>query len=101
MKKKRGAQPKPTGRALRRPAAGTDKRPAPKKKSAARAVRRSVSLPRPGARSAVSSRGALGSAAAAATRRELYPAIEPYRQGYLRVSELHEIYYEESGNPAG
>ena len=26
------------------------------------------------------------------TRRTLYPAIEPYRSGYLRVSPLHEIY---------
>src|SRR6202040_2062312 len=34
-------------------------------------------------------------------RRELYPALEPYRHGYLRVSDVHEIYYEESGNPAG
>ena len=33
--------------------------------------------------------------------RELYPAIEPFRHGYLRVSEVHEIYYEECGNPAG
>jgi proline iminopeptidase len=36
-----------------------------------------------------------------AARRELYPAIEPFRHGYLRVSDVHEIYYEESGNPAG
>ena len=36
-----------------------------------------------------------------AARRGLYPAIEPYRRGYLRVSELHELYFEESGNPAG
>jgi proline iminopeptidase len=35
------------------------------------------------------------------TRRTLYPQIEPYRSGYLRVSALHEIYYEECGNPAG
>src|SRR5258708_8922149 len=34
-------------------------------------------------------------------RRELDPALEPYRHGYLRVSDIHEIYYEESGNPAG
>jgi len=40
-------------------------------------------------------------AKSAAARRELYPAIEPFRHGFLRVSELHEIYYEESGNPAG
>ncbi len=34
-------------------------------------------------------------------RRVLYPAIKPHRTGYLRVSELHEIYYEECGNPKG
>src|SRR5882672_10726629 len=34
-------------------------------------------------------------------RRGLYPAIEPFRHGYLRVSDVHEIYYEECGNPAG
>jgi proline iminopeptidase len=34
-------------------------------------------------------------------RRPLYPAIEPYRSGWLRVSDLHEIYWEECGNPRG
>ncbi|HEU0088565.1 MAG TPA: prolyl aminopeptidase [Pseudonocardiaceae bacterium] len=34
-------------------------------------------------------------------RRTLYPEIEPYRTGLLRVSGLHEIYVEESGNPQG
>ncbi|MFL6577194.1 MAG: prolyl aminopeptidase [Povalibacter sp.] len=33
--------------------------------------------------------------------RGLYPSIKPYNTGYLRVSELHEIYYEECGNPKG
>lgn len=33
--------------------------------------------------------------------RELYPAIEPYRHGMLKVSNLHTIYFEESGNPQG
>ena len=33
--------------------------------------------------------------------RDLYPPIEPYNQGELKVSELHTIHYEESGNPAG
>jgi len=28
----------------------------------------------------------------------LYPAIRPYQKGFLRVSPLHEIYYEQSGN---
>jgi proline iminopeptidase len=36
-----------------------------------------------------------------AARRQLYPEIEPYATGYLQVSDLHRIYYEESGNPAG
>jgi proline iminopeptidase len=34
-------------------------------------------------------------------RRIRYPEIEPYRTGTLRVSDLHEIYVEESGNPQG
>ncbi len=33
--------------------------------------------------------------------RDFYPPIEPYNSGHLRVSELHSIYYEESGNPNG
>ena len=33
--------------------------------------------------------------------RELYPPIEPGRAGHLRVSDLHELYWEESGNPGG
>jgi proline iminopeptidase len=36
-----------------------------------------------------------------AERRGMYPEIEPYRSGRLRVSDLHEIYWEESGNPGG
>jgi proline iminopeptidase len=34
-------------------------------------------------------------------RRGLYPLIEPFRTGFLRVSAVHEIYFEESGNPDG
>lgn len=30
-----------------------------------------------------------------------YPEQVPYRRGRLRVSELHEIYFEECGNPDG
>jgi proline iminopeptidase len=33
--------------------------------------------------------------------RHLYPAIEPYQAGMLPVSDLHTIYYEQSGNPNG
>lgn len=35
------------------------------------------------------------------TKRVLYPPIEPYRSGLLPVSELHSLYWEESGNPQG
>jgi proline iminopeptidase len=31
----------------------------------------------------------------------LYPEIEPYRTGRLRVSDVHTLYFEESGNPKG
>jgi len=34
-------------------------------------------------------------------RRTRYPDIEPYRTDTLSVSNLHEIYFEESGNPEG
>lgn len=32
---------------------------------------------------------------------DFYPPIRPYNSGFLRVSPLHEVYYEESGNPKG
>jgi pimeloyl-ACP methyl ester carboxylesterase len=35
------------------------------------------------------------------TLRGLHPVTEPHRSGLLRVSPLHEIYWEESGNPRG
>ena len=34
-------------------------------------------------------------------RRTLYPEIEPHRSGRLKVSDKHEVYWEESGNPNG
>lgn len=33
--------------------------------------------------------------------KKFYPEIEPYHTGYLQVSPVHRIYYEESGNPNG
>src|SRR4051794_26273404 len=33
--------------------------------------------------------------------RGLYPAIKPYNSGMLRVSDVHQIYFEECGNPEG
>jgi len=35
------------------------------------------------------------------TRRTLYPDIEPYDSGFLQVSPLHRLYYEQCGNPRG
>lgn len=32
---------------------------------------------------------------------ELYPEIEPYDAGRLKVSDIHELYYEQVGNPEG
>jgi proline iminopeptidase len=34
-------------------------------------------------------------------RRRLYPAIEPFASGRLKVSGPHELYYEQSGAPDG
>jgi proline iminopeptidase len=30
-----------------------------------------------------------------------YPPIKPFQKGWLRVSPVHELYYEQSGNPQG
>jgi proline iminopeptidase len=35
------------------------------------------------------------------TASTLYPPITPYQRGRLRVSALHELYFEQSGNPRG
>ncbi|EEE64346.1 hypothetical protein OsJ_19186 [Oryza sativa Japonica Group] len=34
-------------------------------------------------------------------RKDLYPQTEPYDFGFLKVSGVHTIYYEQSGNPQG
>ena len=35
------------------------------------------------------------------TLNELFPEIETFHEGRLKVSDLHELYYEQSGNPDG
>ena len=42
-----------------------------------------------------------GEGAASGLRRELYPPTEPRVTGRLRVSDVHELYWEECGNPNG
>lgn len=32
---------------------------------------------------------------------DLYPSVEPYDEGYLKVSDLHILYYAQFGNPDG
>ncbi|NBC31918.1 MAG: prolyl aminopeptidase [Alphaproteobacteria bacterium] len=34
-------------------------------------------------------------------RDALFPPIEPYHAGYLRVDDLHSLYWEQCGNPRG
>jgi len=34
-------------------------------------------------------------------RQGLFPPVTPYNSGFLRVSPVHELYYEECGNPNG
>jgi len=36
-----------------------------------------------------------------AVMKTLYPAIEPFDTGRLKVSAVHELYYEQCGNPSG
>jgi proline iminopeptidase len=36
-----------------------------------------------------------------ANERDLWPEIEPFQTGYLKVSDIHEIYYELCGNIKG
>lgn len=35
------------------------------------------------------------------TRLSLYPEIEPYDKGFLKVDDIHTIFYEQCGNPTG
>jgi hypothetical protein len=84
-----------------------------KKKTTARATKKPSHSARPHAakprpvrsaaklatRAASASRSTAKAAVSTPPRRELYPAIEPFKQGYLRVSDVHEMYYEECGNP--
>jgi proline iminopeptidase len=95
MQKKKGAPAKSRATPRRSiPKQATAKPSAARKKSAGGAAK---SAPRIAKARQVKAREPSRTAA----RRELYPAIEPFRHGYLRVSDVHEIYYEECGNPAG
>ncbi len=87
------------------------KKTAARSKAAARksvtrktAVRRTRASPRK-AKPVPATRAAPARKAARSRRRpklrQLYPPIEPYNSGFLRVSGKHQLYFEESGNPKG
>lgn len=73
---------------------------ATKRKAVRRRSTKSAAKPRPHTRRALGKRTAPRAKPAVALR-TLYPKIEPYRTGHLRVSPVHEIYFEECGNPRG
>jgi proline iminopeptidase len=73
----------------------------PKRKAVRRVARKSNAVKqRNHARHAVLGKRKRASRTASRLR-TLYPSLEPYKSGYLRVSNTHEIYYEECGNPKG
>lgn len=37
----------------------------------------------------------------ATSQRELFPEIDPFETGWLRVDDIHTLYWEQSGNPNG
>jgi proline iminopeptidase len=76
---------RPTAKPAAKRAAAPKRLPASKRSGAARPAATTKATPAP--------RAAAGAA--------LYPSIRPFHQAYLRVSKLHELYYEESGNPKG
>src|SRR5207247_4338426 len=45
--------------------------------------------------------GSLEKAVSSEFMADLYPEIEPFDSGMVRVSDLHTIYYERVGNPNG
>jgi proline iminopeptidase len=67
-----------------------------RKKSARRPARPSASAAR-GKRVAAAKKAAPARPSTSA----LYPPIRAFHKAHLRVSALHELYYEESGNPKG
>lgn len=73
---------------------------ASKKKSVRRVARKSNTASRPSARRHVS-RAHSKMKITKPGLRALYSASRARRSGWLRVSEVHEIYWEEFGNPHG
>jgi proline iminopeptidase len=75
------------------------RRPARASASAARGKRVAAARKAAPARPRASTRRPAGAKPSAAGA--LYPPIRAFHKAHLRVSALHELYYEESGNPKG
>ena len=70
-----------------------------RKSGTKRATAKRATAKRAAPKQAAQRRGAKRRAAPA--RRELYPAFNAYRTGRLAVSPVHNLHFEESGNPRG
>jgi proline iminopeptidase len=96
---------KPSIRRHPKPVAKKGKRAAVRPARASASGSKKASTPKvaasKNARTTVPASAKRKSAARTQYLRTLYPPIKPYRTGYLQVSEVHELYYEESGNPHG
>jgi proline iminopeptidase len=77
---------------------------APQTSTSSRAVAKRATAPAKGKRGAPARKPAVAKRKPATRSQELrvlYPPVRAYHTGFLKVSEVHEIYYEESGNPKG
>ncbi|XP_077215375.1 proline iminopeptidase-like isoform X2 [Tasmannia lanceolata] len=54
-----------------------------------------------GQRSGLQSRASMNLAKELPVNMNLYPDIDPYSSGSLKVSDIHTLYWEQSGNPNG
>ncbi|MEJ1965802.1 MAG: prolyl aminopeptidase [Gammaproteobacteria bacterium] len=93
-KKSGGAKSSARGKSVARAKSAPQRKVAAK--PAGRAAAKATTRPAGRAKAPPAARGRSG-----AKLRELYPAIKPYNSGFLRVSDVHQIYFEESGNPKG
>lgn len=74
---------------------------ATRKRNIRRTVSKKAAKKRAHARNAVLAKRKRPAVPASNGLRTLYPVVEPFDAGHLRVSAEHEIYYEQCGNPDG
>src|SRR5688500_18937879 len=74
---------------------------ASKRKSSRRGTRQAAATSKRARAPATTRSKSAAPVQAGRTLRTLYPRIEPFASGYLRVSDVHELYYEQCGHPKG